>query len=143
MGQELCIDDHVQLFQDSSEESNKLLIFGLRNGVFKVIEKRAEGEDEVVEDVLTLLIVDVIALLQHSGVDLYDLLFGSGHVFDGDKSEHMDALLSNCVVDLHGVVEVAFVELGAEVAQKHGVVAADPRGQHLVQFEEIVEFLYN
>ena len=41
--------------------------------------------DEVVEDVLALLIVDVIAFLQHSGVDLDNLLFGSCHVFDGDK----------------------------------------------------------
>ena len=138
MREELCIDDHVQLFQDSSEECNKLLIFSLRYRVLKVIEKRTKRENEIIEDVLGLLVVDMVAFLQHPGVYFDDLLFGSGHIFDCDKSEHIDALLGNCVVDLHGVVEVTFVELGAEVAQKHCVVTSDPRRQHLVEFEEIV-----
>ena len=119
------------------------MIFSLRYRIFKVIEKRSKGKDKIIKDVLGLLVIDMVAFLQHPGIDLDDFLFGSGHIFDCDKSEHIDTLLGNSVIDLHGVVEVALVELGTEMAQKHSVVAADPRSQHFIEFEEIVELLYH
>ena len=72
------------------------MIFSLRYGIFKVIEKRSKGKDKIIKDMLGLLVVDMVALLQHPGIDLDNFLFGSGHIFDGDKSEHVDALLSQC-----------------------------------------------
>jgi len=118
--------------------SYEFLIFGFGDGIFKVVQEIAEGEDELMEHMKSLFGVDLVAFLEHPGIYFDDLFFGGGHIFDGDESQYVFALLGDRRVDFHRVEEIAFVEGLAEEGQQHGVVAADSGRQHLIELEEVI-----
>jgi hypothetical protein len=114
------------------------LIFSLWDAVFEVLKESAEREDEVVENMIALFQIEVVALLEHSSVNLDDLLFDQPHHLDRHEIQHILAVLVYHFIDLHRIVDVHFVHRFADVAQQQGVVSTNTRRQHFVKFEKIV-----
>lgn len=87
-----------------------------------------------------LLGSEVVAFLQHAGVDPDHCLLDHPHGLYCHEVQHVLALLSHHGVYLRRVEEIYLVHGLIQLPEHHCVVTAHSHGQHFVEFEEIVEF---
>lgn len=91
-------------------------------------------------DILSLGLSDLVALLEHTGVDLYDSSFGHPHILDTHKVEYGFALIIQHLIYLDRIEEAAFVHVLVDEIQKYCVVASDSSCKHFVELEKENKF---
>ena len=75
----------------------------------ELVQQLPQREDELSHDVLCLLQGEIIAALEHAGVDAEHCLLGHAHALQGDVVEYVLALLLDQPVDLSRIEDVEVV----------------------------------